>query len=78
MKKNTSIWIDPHVLKELKLLGVEHDKPIGDVIAALVRLAKSDRYINDETFQSRFQALRDSAFLNASTETGDQVSKNAE
>lgn len=39
-KKNTSIWIEPDVLKKIKHLSVEHGVPVGDVIKALVRVAE--------------------------------------
>jgi len=35
-KKNTSIWIEPNVLKRLKHLAVEHGRPLGNIIAALI------------------------------------------
>jgi len=39
-KKNTSMWIEPDVLKKIKHLSVEHGVPIGDVIKALLRVAE--------------------------------------
>lgn len=37
-KKNTSIWIDPDVLKQLKHLGVEYGVPMGDIIHAALKV----------------------------------------
>lgn len=64
-KKRTSIWIDQWVLRDLKLMGVERDQPIGNVIEALVAFAKSGKHVNDPVFQRRWKALLDTAFANA-------------
>jgi hypothetical protein len=40
-KKRTSIWMEPHVMRELKFLGVEHGRPVGDVIEALLHLNRA-------------------------------------
>ena len=63
-KKRTSIWIDPAVLRQLKMLGVQYDQPVGNVIEALVDFAGSAQGIADEAFQRRFKALFDTAMAN--------------
>ena len=61
-KKRTSIWIDPCVLRELKVMGARRGQPIGDVIAALVKFADMDRLATDEAFRTCFGELLDIAF----------------
>jgi hypothetical protein len=64
-KKRTTVWIDPPVLKELKLLGVLHEQPIGNVIEALVDFSKSAEFVSDPKFRKTFAALLEMAFANA-------------
>ncbi|UFN48906.1 hypothetical protein LPC08_23395 [Roseomonas sp. OT10] len=64
-KKRTTIWIDPPVLKQLKLMGVDRSQPIGNVIEALVDFAGMGDLIKDETFRRRWNALLETAFANA-------------
>ncbi|PKQ00806.1 MAG: hypothetical protein CVT74_02320 [Alphaproteobacteria bacterium HGW-Alphaproteobacteria-13] len=62
-KKLTSIRISPTILRELKMLGVTHDRPLGDVIAALLWYAmKAPDYISHEESKDFLRVLRDQAF----------------
>lgn len=65
VKTRTSVWIDPHILRELKLLGVMRNQPIGNVIEALLDFSKMGQYITDPDFQRRWTALLATAFANA-------------
>lgn len=67
-KKRTTVWIEPDVMKRLKYMGLDHDKPVGDVIEALIDFAKSGQYIEDKVFRDRFEALLDTALANAGIE----------
>lgn len=64
-KKRTTLWMDPRILRKLKLIGVHRDQPIGNVIEALVDFSESAKFIKDDEFQRRFKALLDTALANA-------------
>lgn len=66
-KKMTSIRMEPRILKELKFLGVEHDKPLGEVIEALLEFSKADQHVFDDDWNKRFRDLREDAFVNTGT-----------
>ena len=44
-KKLTSIRIEPDVVKKLKHLSVDIEKPIGDVIGDLMEFSESGEYL---------------------------------
>lgn len=69
-KKRTTIWIHPLVLKKLKLMGIHRDQPIGNVIEALVKFTDMVNYVNDEDFKRHWNAMLDTAFLNAGHRAG--------
>ena len=56
-KKTTSFRLQPDVTRQLKYLGFDYGKPIGDVLEALIKFSKSGGYYNDEKFKEQFNAL---------------------
>ena len=40
-KKSTSFMIEPDVIKKIKYLSIDHEKPIGDIIEDLVKFSES-------------------------------------
>lgn len=60
-KSKYHIALDEHVMKELKLLGVEHGKPVGDIIAGLLDFANVDRRLLGG-FSPLFEHLLEEAF----------------
>jgi hypothetical protein len=64
-KKRTTVWIDPHVLRKLKIMGAVHGQPIGNMIEALVAFTEHGQYIKDPMFQKRFAQLLEMAITHA-------------
>ena len=56
-KKSTSFMIEPDVIKKIKYLSIDYEKPIGDILEALVKFSESGGYYNDEKFKEQFNAL---------------------
>ena len=56
-KKSTSFMIEPDVIKKIKYLSIDHEKPIGDILEALVKFSEAGGYYNDEKFKEQFNAL---------------------
>lgn len=64
-KKRTTVWIDPHVIRKLKHLGVEHGQPFGNVLEALADFSEMGKFITDPNFRKLFDAMLQTAFANA-------------
>lgn len=64
-KKRTTIWLDPPVLRKLKMLGVVHNQPIGNIIEALVDFTEAGQFIKDEALRNTFQNLLEMSLINA-------------
>jgi hypothetical protein len=69
-KTKHQIALEPKVMRTLRILAVEHGKPIGDIIQGLVDFTESARFVSDEMFVKRFNALLETCLANAGSEAG--------
>lgn len=82
VKKNTSIWIEPRVQRELKILSAKHEKPVGEVIEALLEFSKITegngpiRYYNiPEEHQDFIKTMLQTLFVAAISMAGEGTAK---
>lgn len=73
VKKNSSIWIEPWVQKELRHLSVTHGVPIGEVIEGFINLLRYSKDVENAEFQKWFKEILRDAMTNTG-ETGEWTS----
>lgn len=70
VKKLTSIRIEPGVIKKLKFLSVEYDRPLGEILEGLVKFSESGEYITDDRFKKLFHGLLETSIMNTGNRSG--------
>ncbi len=78
--KNTSIWIEPEVQKELKILSIKNGMPVGEIIDGLIRFMVKTQ---DPEFYSLipsklrafFQAQLESCFFTSMSEVRQETKR---
>ena len=69
-KKNTSIWLEPKVQQELRLLSAQWGMPVGEVIAGLIKFSKIGRVVENKEWAQVFQKLYEVSMMSADIEEG--------
>ena len=65
-KQTTSFRLNPRTAKNLRIMALQNDLSVGDLLAAFVRLYNSLDYFDDET-KLRISAMWETAKQNART-----------
>ena len=66
-KKTTSFRLEPEILKKLKFLSFEYDKPIGDILEGLLNFIENPEYRKDPEFKKKFYDFLELELINAGT-----------
>lgn len=69
-KKKYQIAIDPDVMDTMKSLAIKYQKPIGEIVEGLVKFTDSARFITDDVYVTRFNALLETCLYNAGNRGG--------
>lgn len=69
-KSKFHIALEPEVMESLKALAVEYGKPIGDIIEGLIEFTRATRFITDETYVKRSNAMLGMCLVNAGQHGG--------
>lgn len=69
-KEKFHLAVEPEVMRALKDLAIRFEKPVGDILEGLVDFTESARFITDEVYVTRFNALLETCLYNAGNHGG--------